>query len=112
MARMGITAYKKISAVLITGVSYKNPFSVKIIKCSGYLKKAFYINANEKCVLHFDSEMTDGNVTVEIVDSEKNIISILSNDNKNAVLKSDKKAKYYLVFKFNKATGKFSFGWE
>ena len=112
MARLGIMQVKSMTAVLFVGIRYKSPFSVTMKKCNGYLKKTFYINSNEQCVLNFNSEMTSGNVKIEVLDSNKNTVFVLSNDKKEETLKSDKNAKYYLIFKFDDASGKFTFAWK
>lgn len=112
MARLGIAQIKRMTALMFVGIRYKNPFTITMKKCNGYLRKTFYVDANEQCTLNFTSEMTSGSVKVEVLDANKNNVFILSDHNKEEMLKSNIKTKYYIIFKFDNASGKFTFGWK
>ena len=79
--------------------------------CAGTIKRI--IRFKESKTYHFDliSQLSKGELLVEILDSAKQPILRLDGNNQSADINVNAKQRYYMVFSFHSATGKYELSW-
>ena len=79
--------------------------------CAGTLKRI--IRFKESKTYHFEliSQLSKGELFVEILDSAKQPVLRLDGNNQSADIDVNIKQKYYMVFRFHSATGKYELSW-
>ena len=80
--------------------------------CTGYTKRV--IKFKESGSVHFNLalEISKGEVTMELLDTNKQCILQLSNTQPSSVIQIDAKKRYFLVFRFKSASGSYLLTWE
>ena len=81
-------------------------------ECTGELKKVARFRTSKVYKFRLDVGLAEGTVFVELLDKEKNVIMKLTPENLEANVTVDKKQKYYMVYKFEHATGSYELTWE
>ena len=81
-------------------------------ECTGELKKVARFRSSKEYKFRLDVGLADGTVSVELLDKEKNVIMKLTPEILEANVTVDKKQKYYMVYKFEHATGSYELTWE
>ena len=89
-----------------------NTFWSQFVECSGRLKKVARFRKSKEYKFHLDVGLATGTISVELLDKEKNVIMSLAPETPNASVNVDKKKKYYMVYKFEDATGSYEMTWE
>ena len=89
-----------------------NAFWTQFVECSGELKKVARFRKNKEYKFHLDAGLAMGTVSVELLDKEKNVIMCLNPETPDASIMVDKKLRYYMVYKFENATGSYEMTWE
>ena len=82
------------------------------VSCTGYTKRVIKFDTTGPVHFHFDPKLSKGNVTMELLDSQKQCILQLDHANPSAVVHVDTKKRYYLVFRFKSASGSYLLTWE
>ena len=79
---------------------------------TGYTKRV--IKFKESGSVHFNLalEISKGEVTMELLDTNKQCILQLSNTQPSSVIQIDAKKRYFLVFRFKSASGSYLLTWE
>ena len=80
--------------------------------CNGYMKRIVRFKEDKSYSFVLEAELTKGEITVELLDSAKQPIMCLSSNNPRAALALEKNKRYYLVFRFSSATGKYTLSWD
>ena len=80
--------------------------------CTGYTKRV--IKFKESGSVHFNLalEISKGEVTMELLDTNKHCILQLSNTQPSSVIQIEAKKRYFLVFRFKSASGSYLLTWE
>lgn len=80
--------------------------------CAGTIKRI--IRFKESKTYHFEliSQLSKGELLVEILDSAKQPILRLDGNNQSADINVNAKQRYYMVFRFHSATGKYELSWR
>ena len=81
-------------------------------ECNGELKKVARFRKSKEYKFHLDVGLAAGTVSVELLDKDKNVIMKLTPENPDASFTVDKKLRYYMVYKFENATGSYELTWE
>jgi len=83
----------------------------KFSKCSGTFKKIIRFKEAKSYRFELKQELSQGNLKVEVIDKSKNLL--LSLDGKTPVgnIYPQSKARYYLVVKAEKASGRYELDW-
>lgn len=89
-----------------------NAFWTQFVECSGTLKKVAKFRKSKEYKFHLDAGLADGAISIELLDKEKNVIMKLTPETPDAGFTVDKKQRYYLVYKFENATGSYEMTWE
>lgn len=103
-----ITNMKK--AVMFVGTRRGNQATFS--SCSGYMKRMVRFKENKPYHFSLSSELTKGEMSVELLDSKKQQIMCLNENQRSADIVIDKKKQYYLVFRFRAATGNYDLRWD
>ena len=80
--------------------------------CNGYTKRVVRFKESGTVHLSFQPELSAGNVTAELLDAKKQTILRLSSANRIADVQVEAKKMYYLVIRFQSATGSYHLDWE
>ena len=89
-----------------------NAFWTQFVECSGELKKVAKFRKSKEYKFHLDAGLADGAISIELLDKEKNVIMKLTPETPDAGFTVDKKQRYYMVYKFENATGSYEMTWE
>lgn len=89
-----------------------NAFWTQFVDCSGELKKVARFRKNKEYKFRLDAGLNYGTVSIEILDKEKNVLLRLTPEQGEASIEVDKKKRYYMVYKFESATGAYELTWE
>lgn len=89
-----------------------NAFWTQFVECSGTLKKVAKFRKSKEYKFHLDAGLADGAISIELLDKEKNVIMKLTPETPDAGFTVDKKQRYYMVYKFENATGSYEMTWE
>lgn len=76
--------------------------------CSGTLRRVIRFSESRTYQFELDCFLSHGTMSVEILDSQKNPLLILSEKNKSGSVQLTKKTRYYLATRFQKATGEYT----
>ena len=89
----------------------KSSCKANFASCAGTLKRI--IRFKESKTYHFEliSQLSKGELFVEILDSAKQPVLRLDGNNQSADIDVNIKQKYYMVFRFHSATGKYELSW-
>lgn len=89
-----------------------NAFWAQFVDCSGELKKVARFRKNKEYKFRLDAGLNYGTVSIEILDKEKNVLLRLTPEQGEASIEVDKKKRYYMVYRFENATGAYELTWE
>lgn len=102
----GYMIVKSTSAALFIGSAKGN--SARFTSCSGYIKRIVKFKDDGTYNFFLDADLSKGDMSVELFDSAKQKIMQLNCANRSASIAVEKKKKYYLVFNFKSATGRYA----
>lgn len=109
----GYLVLNKKRAVLFSGsILGKNRCKVRFSSCNGLVKKVIKFRDSRSYQFDFNNSITKGNVSIEILNKNKEIVLELNSSISSGVLIVNTKERYYLVLRFNKADGEFEMTWN
>ena len=108
--RNGYIHIQSKSAVMYVG-SVGDKYAT-FTSCSGYTRCVVRFKKSGTIRFTFQSELFAGNVTAELLDASKKVVLQLSSANPIADLQVEAKKMYYLVIRFQSATGSYQLDWE
>lgn len=97
---------KSTSAVSFIGSSRGNRAS--FTSCSGYMKRIVRFKADGRYTFILDADLSKGDMSVELLDSDKHKIMLLNCANPRASIAVEKRKKYHLIIHFKSASGRYS----
>ena len=80
--------------------------------CTGYTKRVIKFRESGEFHFHLDATLSKGELTMELLDSAKQCILKLDSVNTSGVTPIDAQKRYYLVFRFQSASGSYLLTWE
>ena len=104
--QQGYMALKSTSAVTFIGSAKGN--GAKFTSCNGSIKRIVRFKEDGICTYTLDAELTKGDLSVELLDSEKEKIMQLDCVNRSTSVAVEGKKKYYLIIRFRSATGRYT----
>ena len=75
--------------------------------CNGHIRRIVRFRADQSCTFNLKTQLSKGEVSVELLESGKQIIMALDSRNPTAVVSVKKGQRYDLVVRFKSATGKY-----
>ena len=103
---------KKTAKIFVGKNRGTNAYWSQFASCNGTLKRVARFRDSKEYKFHLDAGLAEGTVLVELLDKDKNVIMSLSPENPDAAFSVDKKNRYYMVYKFEHATGSYELTWE
>lgn len=89
-----------------------NAYWSQFVDCNGTLKRVARFRKSKEYRFHLDIGMANGTATIEIMDKNKDVLMRLSTETPEGCITVDKKQKYYMVYRFEHATGSYEMTWE
>ncbi|MBE5876183.1 MAG: hypothetical protein E7290_04790 [Lachnospiraceae bacterium] len=80
--------------------------------CDGYMKRVMRFEANKTYRFKLQTELTRGTMSVEILDSHKQKLLELNSAKPSDSIDVYKGERYYLVVRFQSASGKYELMWN
>ena len=100
-------------AVIFAGYIRKNgEAALQFAGCNGQVKRVLRFHKAGNYEFVYRSEISEGAVTLQILDEKRRELISCMGMNYAAKLKVEEKKRYYMVFRFNNATGKCSVMWN
>ena len=100
-------------AVIFAGYIRKNgEAALQFAGCNGQVKRVLRFHKAGNYEFVYRSEISEGAVTLQILDEKKRELISCMGMNYAAKLEAEEKKRYYMVFRFNNATGKCSVMWN
>lgn len=85
--------------------------AARFASCSGYIKRVIRFKESKDYQFTFETELEKGEVSVELWDGKKEKMLLLTNRGEATVTVESKK-RYYLVLRFESATGSYNMEWH
>ena len=98
-----------------TALMYRGSVGAKyaaFTSCSGYTKRVVRFKESGTVRFTFQPELSAGSVIVEVLDKKKQKLCRLSSVNPTVELQVERKQMYYLVIRFQSATGSYQLNWD
>lgn len=86
--------------------------SARFSSCNGYIKRVVKFKQSKTYHFEFHSEIEKGDVSIELFDRNKSKVLLLTQENCHADIQLYENSRYYLVYRFKSATGKFDLDWN
>ena len=106
----GFLAIQSKRAILYVGSLKGN--SARFSSCTGYSKRVIRFRDSRAYFVVFDSDLTKGDVLVEILNSAKQTVVCLNCNTPNGRINVEKGKRYYLLIHFQSATGRYTLSWD
>ena len=103
---------KKTAKIFVGKNRGTNAYWSQFADCNGTLKRVARFRNSKEYKFHLDAGLAEGAISVEVLDKEKNVLMKLTPETPDASFMVDKKQKYYMVYKFDHATGSYEMTWE
>ncbi len=86
--------------------------AAKFSSCTGSLKRVLFFHESRSYHFTFSCELSKGQMSVELQDEAKQPLFCLSGPLDCANLTLEKGRRYYIVYRFQSATGKYRIDWN
>ena len=86
--------------------------SARFSSCNGYIKRVIKFKESKTYHFEFHPEMEKGEVSIELLDHNKSKVLHLTHESNLADIPIYENCRYYLVYRFKSATGKFDLDWN
>ena len=106
----GLLSIQSKRAVLYIGSLKGN--SARFSSCTGYSKRVIRFRDSRTYCVFFDSKLTKGDVSVEILNPAKQTVVCLDCNTPNGSINAEKGKRYYLLICFQSATGRYTLSWN
>lgn len=103
---------RKTAKLFIASFRNKKRCRIKFVSCNGYIKKILKFKENRSYDFCLNGIVENGLIMAEIRDNNKKILLHMDSNIPNATINVDKKCRYYLILKFEEATGELEFLWN
>lgn len=109
----GVLIVNTKRAVMFVGsIRGKDNCRANFTSCSGYMKRVIKFKESKTYSFVLHSELEKGEIEVKILDATKQPIMTLNHIKQTAMIAVDKKRRYYLIFTFKSASGKYELKWN
>jgi hypothetical protein len=80
--------------------------------CTGQIRRIVRFRESRPYQLNFDCQLSSGEMSVELLDSDRKRMFLLKNGQKQVTVVLEKGKRYVLIFHFERATGSYSLEWK
>lgn len=99
-------------ALMFVGAHWgKGIFNARFTSCSGYVKRVIRFSESREYRLNLEQELAKGRMWAEIL-NKKEVVARVSAENPSVTFRADSKVRYRIVFRFEKASGRYRFWYE
>lgn len=102
----------KAAVVFQGSLPKKSSWKASFVKCKGKLKRVIRFDTSKKYNFKLDVELENGDVIIEIIDINKEVVLVLDKNNNSGSVDVGDNRKYYMVVRINSATGRYFVSWE
>lgn len=102
----------KIAVIFVGYIRKNGEAALQFAGCNGQVKRVLRFHKAGNYEFVYRSEISEGAVTLQILDEKKRELISCMGMNYAAKLEAEEKKRYYMVFRFNNATGKCSVMWN
>lgn len=102
----------KRAITFIGSIRGKGTCSASFHACSGYMKRMMRFKENGAYQFVLEANLVNGELEVEILDKNKQVLMHLDKDTRQAEIEADCKARYTLIFRFQSASGDYRMNWN
>ena len=106
----GFLTVRSKRAILYIGSLKGN--SARFSSCTGYSKRVIRFKDSRTYCVFFDCELSKGDVSVEILNSAKQTVVCLNCNTPYGRIDAEKGKRYYLLIRFQSATGRYTLSWN
>ena len=103
-----VTSAKR--AVLFVGSLRGNKATFS--SCTGYMRRIVRFRSSRTYRFLLDAELTKGEIVIELLDAARQQVVRLNSRSSSAAVSVEKGKRYYLVFHFQSASGKYTLSWD
>lgn len=103
--RYGFMTIQMKRAVLYIGL----PNGARFSSCTGFAKRVLRLKSGKTYRITFEPALTDGDISAEIYDASKQTAVRLNSEISEGCIHAEKGKRYYLVIRFQSATGSYTF---
>ena len=97
-------------ALMYVGVAWGKRAS--FTSCSGYTKRVIKLDEPRTYYFDLNLELNKGDVTVEILDRQKQCLLSLDQNTAQGSINVEKGNRYYMVVRFRAASGNYAIDWK
>jgi len=108
---MVVNAKKAVAFIGFMG-RMDNRCKAKMVSCNGWMKRVLRFREEREYYFKLDYRINKGTFHIEIQNKSKEVILVLDEVNREGSIKAEKKERYYLVLKFEDASGEYELSWE
>ena len=102
----------KQAVLFIGSIRVKNKCKITFSSCSGYVKIVIKFKENRTYFFDLNCDVSKGDVSIVIENKNRETLLNLTPLTKTGSLTVDKKNRYYLILKFEKADGQYELKWH
>ena len=102
----------KIAVIFVGYIRKNGEAALQFAGCNGQVKRVLRFHKAGNYEFVYRSEISEGAVTLQILDEKRRELISCMGMNYAAKLEAEEKKRYYMVFRFNNATGKCSVMWN
>lgn len=102
----------KIAVIFVGYIRKNGEAALQFAGCNGQVKRVLRFHKAGNYEFVYCSEISEGAVTLQILDEKRRELISCMGMNYAAKLEVEEKKRYYMVFRFNNATGKCSVMWN
>ena len=92
-------------------IGSKRGKEARFTSCSGYIRRIVKYDESKAYQFTFDTELSNGNVSVEMLNSNKERVLFLKQSG-SVVVPLETGKRYYLMIRFEAATGSYNLNWR
>ena len=108
---MVVNAKKAVAFIGFMG-RMDNRCKATMVSCNGWMKRVLCFREEREYHFKLDYRINKGTFHIEIQNKSKEVILVLDEVNREGSIKAEKKERYYLVLKFEDASGEYELSWE
>lgn len=106
-----VTSVKRAVKFIAPFSGRKQYFKASFSFCDGYVKRVLKFRQSAAYQFVLQSALTKGYISMEITDKNKNRLLLLDSGHSSGEIKADVHKRYYLVSKFENASGRLEPSW-
>lgn len=103
---------KKRALMFVGSIGGVRNCKATFTSCNGQMMRVVRFKESRLYAFTLHTELTAGEMAVELLDSDKKVIMELNSENQTGSADINCKKRYYLVFRFKATSGSCEFEWE